>query len=156
LRELQEKDSLNKILFRLQELNNGSKPIFLKIAPDITLAQLDDIVEVVLETKIAGVIASNTTISREGLRTPNSELQTIGNGGLSGKPLAKASTEVIRYLSLKSQGKFSIIGCGGIFTGGDALEKINAGADLVQVYTGFIYEGPSLVKRICKKLSGDK
>lgn len=155
LRELQEKESLRKILFRLQELNSEqrSKPIFLKISPDLTLAQLDDIVEVVLETKIAGIIASNTTIARESLRTPNSRLQTIGNGGLSGKPLATASTEMIQYLSLKSQGKFSIIGCGGIFSANDALEKINAGADLVQIYTGFIYEGPGLVKKICRKLS---
>jgi dihydroorotate dehydrogenase len=165
LRELQEKDSLRKILSRLQEINIERapfpleragvrlKPIFLKISPDLTLAQLDDIVEVVLETKIAGVIASNTTITRENLQTSNSELQGIGNGGLSGKPLAKASTETIRYLSLKAQGKFSIIGCGGIFSAGDAVEKINAGADLVQVYTGFIYEGPSLVKKICNKLS---
>src|SRR5687767_9827692 len=153
LRELQEKDSLQKILFRLQGINPERKPVFLKISPDLTLAQLDDIVEVVLQTKIAGVIASNTTIARENLRTTDSELQTIGNGGLSGKPLAKASTEMIRYLSLKSQGKFSIIGCGGIFSASDAIEKINAGADLVQVYTGFIYEGPLLVKKICKKLS---
>ena len=165
LRELQEKDVLRKILVRLQEINTertpspleragvGPKPIFLKISPDLTVAQLDDIVEVVLETKIAGVIASNTTILHKGLRTPNSELQTIGNGGLSGKPLAKASTEMIRYLSLKSQGKFVIIGCGGIFSVNDALEKINAGAHLVQLYTGFIYEGPALVKSICKKLS---
>ena len=128
------------------------KSIFLKISPDLTLAQLDDIVEVVLETKIAGVIASNTTISRERLRTPNSQLQTIGNGGLSGRPLTTPSTEMIRYLSLKAQGKFTIIGCGGIFSAGDALEKINAGAELVQVYTGFIYEGPSMVKKISKKL----
>lgn len=155
LRELQEKDSLRKILFRLQEINSeqSRKPIFLKISPDLTLAQLDDIVEVVLETKIAGVIASNTTVSRGELQTSSHKLKTIGNGGLSGKPLAKPSTEMIRYLSLKAQGKFSIIGCGGIFSESDALEKINAGADLVQVYTGFIYEGPSLVRKICKKLS---
>ncbi len=155
LRELQEKEALRKILFRLQEINSEErrKPIFLKISPDLTLSQLDDIVEVVLETKIAGVIGSNTTIAREHLRTPKPQLLTIGNGGLSGRPLAKSSTEMIRYLSLKAQGKFSIIGCGGIFSGNDALEKINAGADLVQLYTGFIYEGPSLVKKICKKLS---
>jgi dihydroorotate dehydrogenase len=153
LRELQEKDSLHKILLRLQGINPERKPVFLKISPDLTLAQLDDIVEVVLETKIAGIIASNTTVVRENLRTPNSKLGAIGNGGLSGKPLAKASTEMLRYLSLKSQGKFSIIGCGGIFSASDAVEKINAGADLVQIYTGFIYEGPSIVRRICDKLS---
>jgi dihydroorotate dehydrogenase len=156
LRELQEKEALRKILFRLQEINSElrRKPIFLKISPDLTLAQLDDIVEVVVETKIAGVIASNTTIAREHLRTPNARLLAIGNGGLSGKPLAKPSTEMIRYLSLKAQGKFFIIGCGGIFSGNDAIEKINAGAVLVQLYTGFIYEGPSLVRKICRKLSG--
>jgi len=156
---------LRKILVRLQGINAEQtpsplervgmmpKPIFLKISPDLTLAQLDDIVEVVVETNIAGVIASNTTISRNELQTSDLKLQTIGNGGLSGKPLAKASTEMIRYLSLKSQGNFSIIGCGGIFSANDAVEKINAGAHLVQLYTGFIYEGPLLVKRICKKLS---
>lgn len=158
LRELQEKEELRKILFRLQKVNSERagvrlKPIFLKISPDLTLAQLDDIVEVVLETKIAGIIASNTTITRENLRTPDSRLLAIGSGGLSGRPLTTPGTEMIRYLSLKAQGKFSIIGCGGIFSANDALEKINAGAELVQVYTGFIYEGPSLVKRICKKLS---
>ena len=153
LRELQEKDSLQKILVRLQEINPERRPIFLKISPDLSLSQLDDIVEVVLETKIAGVIASNTTVTRENLSTPGPELQAIGNGGLSGKPLTKASTGVIRYLSLKAHGQFSIIGCGGIFSANDAIEKMNAGADLLQLYTGFIYEGPSLVKRICKRLS---
>ena len=165
LRELHEKDALRKILFRLQEINSKQtpspleragvrqKPIFLKISPDLTIAQLDDIVEVVLETKIAGVIASNTTISREKLQTSNLKLQTIGAGGLSGKPLTTSSTEMIRYLSLKAQGKFSIIGCGGIFSANDALEKVNAGAELVQLYTGFIYEGPSLIQKICRRLS---
>ncbi|HLG34462.1 MAG TPA: quinone-dependent dihydroorotate dehydrogenase [Bacteroidia bacterium] len=159
LRDLQEKEPLKNILARLMELNkelqieNNLKPIFLKISPDLTLAQLDDIVEVVLETKIAGVISSNTTNSREGLRTQNSKLETIGSGGLSGRPLTNASTEMIRYLSLEAQEKFSIIGCGGIFSANDALEKINAGADLVQLYTGFIYEGPSLIKKISRWLS---
>jgi dihydroorotate dehydrogenase len=174
LRELQEKIPLKNILERLMKLNeelrieNGKqlaakilaqaspsfgeqKPIFLKISPDLTLSQLEDIVEVVLETKIAGVIAANTTIAREGLRTANWKLETIGDGGLSGKPLTNASTEMIRYLSLEAQGRFSIIGCGGIFSANDALEKINAGADLIQLYTGFIYEGPSLIKKICRK-----
>jgi dihydroorotate dehydrogenase len=167
LRELQEKNSLRKILSQLNkvksEMGNGksgeaadsqrSVPVFLKISPDLTLAQLDDIVEVVLETKIAGVIATNTTISRDRLRTPNSRLQTIGQGGLSGKPVSQASTETIRYIALKAQGRFSIIGCGGIFSANDAVEKINNGAGLVQVYTGFIYEGPALIKQIAEKLS---
>ena len=159
LRELQEKEPLKNILSKLTVLNSELlttgkvKPIFLKIAPDLTLAQLDDIVEVVLETKIAGVIATNTSISRENLSTLNSRLDVIGAGGVSGKPVSKASTEIIRYLSLKAQGRFSIIGCGGIFSANDAMEKMNAGASLVQVYTGFIYEGPSLIKKICQKLS---
>ena len=162
LRELQEKEPLKNILLKLMHLgeelsseSNASnrKPIFLKISPDLTLAQLDDIVEVVLETKIAGVIASNTTIGRENLKTPGTRLQAIGSGGLSGRPLTKAGTEIVRYLSLKAQGKFSIIGSGGIFSANDAMEKIKAGADLVQLYTGFIYEGPSIVKRISSKLA---
>ncbi|MBK5284929.1 MAG: quinone-dependent dihydroorotate dehydrogenase [Bacteroidia bacterium] len=164
LRELQEKEPLKNILTRLMMLNHelqnsdskslnlNSKPILLKISPDLTLEQLDDIIKVVIETKIAGVIASNTTVSRERLQTPDSRLQAIGNGGLSGKPLANSSTEIIRYLSLKAQGNFSIIGCGGIFSEKDALEKIIGGAILIQIYTGFIYEGPSLVKNICRKL----
>jgi dihydroorotate dehydrogenase len=159
LRELQEKAPLKNILSRLIKLNSElqatgkNKPIFLKISPDLTLAQLDDIVEVVLETKIAGVIATNTTISRDGLRTSNFRIQTIGAGGLSGKPISDASTEMIRYLSLKVQDRFSIIGCGGIFSENDALEKVNAGAKLIQIYTGFIYEGPSLIRKISRKLS---
>jgi len=164
LRELQEKEPLKNILTGLMMLNRelqisdtktfnlNSKPILLKISPDLTLEQLDDIIEVVIETKIAGVIASNTTISRERLRTPDIKLGVIGNGGLSGKPLTNSSTEIIRYLSLKAQGNFSIIGCGGIFSEKDALEKIIGGAILIQIYTGFIYEGPSLVKNICRKL----
>lgn len=169
LRELQEKYALRKILTQLQKINSEltpspsestetsggvrHKPIFLKISPDLTLAQLDEIIEVVMETKIAGVIAANTTIAREGLRTPDSRFNTIGAGGLSGKPLTEPSTEMIRYIALEAQGKFSIIGCGGIFSANDALEKINAGAELVQLYTGFIYEGPSLIKNIARKLS---
>ena len=129
---------------------NSSKPVFLKIAPDLTNSQLDDIVEIVTETKIAGVIGTNTTISREGLVTPKEQLEKIGAGGVSGKPLTKRSTEVIRYLHTKGEGKFPIIGVGGIHSAEDALEKLEAGAVLVQVYTGFIYEGPKLVKRINK------
>jgi dihydroorotate dehydrogenase len=159
LRELQEKEPLKRILNRLQELNNqlgnGSrKPLLLKIAPDLTNEQLDEIVEVVLETKLDGVIATNTTISRENLKTSASELESMGAGGLSGKPLSNRSTEVIKYIASKSQKRFAIIGSGGIHSPEDAMEKLNAGADLIQLYTGFIYEGPALVKRILKRLAG--
>ncbi len=151
LRELQEKEPLKKLLHtlennKLQEANH--KPILLKIAPDLTDDQLIDIIDIVNETKIAGVIATNTTISREGLQSENkSEM-----GGLSGKPLTKRSTEVIRFLAEKSNKSFPIIGVGGIHTAEDAMEKLNAGASLVQLYTGFIYEGPALVKAINKKI----
>lgn len=151
LRELQEKGPLKNILATLQSRNqkNGtSRPILLKIAPDLTDSQLDDIVEIVTETGIAGVIATNTTIAREGL-TSNMKNE---NGGLSGKPLTKRSTEVIRYLSEKSNKSFPIIGVGGIHSPEDAIDKLNAGASLIQIYTGFIYEGPGLIKRINKKL----
>jgi dihydroorotate dehydrogenase len=151
LRELQDKKPLTELLQTLQNQNNAKqkqKPILLKIAPDLTNEQLLDIIDIVNETKIAGVIATNTTISREGLQSENkSEM-----GGLSGKPLAKRSTEVIRFLSEKSNKSFPIIGVGGIHTAEDAIEKLNAGASLVQLYTGFIYEGPALVKAINKKI----
>lgn len=155
LRDLQEKEPLKKLLHSLMNENRKkqqSKPILLKIAPDLTESQLDDIIEIVSETQIYGVIATNTTISRSGLQTDASEVEKIGMGGLSGKPLAQRSTEVIRYLAEKSGKSFPIIGVGGIHSPEDALEKIKAGADLVQLYTGFIYEGPGLVKRINQKL----
>lgn len=161
LRDLQEKEPLKKILLRLQKVNMelGSKglrkPILLKIAPDLTDEQLNDIIEIILETKLDGVVATNTTISRSELRTSEPKLKTIGSGGLSGKPLAKRSTEVIRYLHTKSAGKFSIIGVGGIHSPEDAIEKLNAGASLIQLYTGFVYEGPGLVKRINQAVSGE-
>ncbi|MGB3066803.1 quinone-dependent dihydroorotate dehydrogenase [Sphingobacterium thalpophilum] len=151
LRDLQEKEPLKNILNTLQELNNtkiAPKPILLKIAPDLTDSQLDDIVEIVLETKIAGVIATNTTISRDGLKSPVALTQEAG--GVSGRPLTKRSTEVIRYLSDRSNRAFPIIGVGGIHSAKDAIEKLEAGASLIQVYTGFIYEGPGLVANICK------
>lgn len=147
LRALQEKEPLIHILKTLQEKNikkNKPKPILLKIAPDLTQGQLADIVEIVTETNIAGVIATNTTISREGVSGTNSR----ETGGLSGKPLTQRSTEVIRFLSEKSRRAFPIIGVGGIHSAEDALEKLDAGATLVQLYTGFIYEGPRLIKRI--------
>lgn len=147
LRELQDKKPLMQLLDSLQKLNHAKpnpKPILLKIAPDLTDEQLLDIIEIVQSTKIDGVIATNTTISREGLQSENkSEM-----GGLSGKPLTKRSTEVIRFLAEKSGRSFPIIGVGGIHSAEDALEKLEAGASLVQLYTGFIYEGPALIKRI--------
>ena len=155
LRALQEKEPLKKLLSKLKDLNSqkkSPKPILLKIAPDLTNEQLNDIIEIARETKIDGVVATNTTITRENLRTPNSRLQTIGAGGLSGKPLTKRSTEVIKYLHEKSGGSFPIIASGGIHSVEDAIEKLNAGALLVQLYTGFIYEGPALVKKINKAI----
>ncbi|MGR3811590.1 quinone-dependent dihydroorotate dehydrogenase [Jiulongibacter sp. NS-SX5] len=153
LRELQDKEPLSRILHKLKELNAekaSQKPILLKIAPDLTDAQLDDIIEIVQTTGIDGLIATNTTIARTPLQSSKEEVENIGAGGLSGKPLTKRSTEVIRYLHEKSGGAFPIIGVGGIYTAEDAIEKLNAGAALVQVYSGFVYEGPSIVKNICK------
>ena len=155
LRDLQEKEPLMELLNRLQELNNlksNRKPVVLKIAPDLTNNQLDDIITIVTETKIDGVIATNTTIDRSGLRTDKSKLIAIGNGGISGRPLKQRSTEIIKYLSDKSNKTFPIIGVGGIHSAEDAIEKLEAGAALVQLYTGFIYEGPSLIKRINKAI----
>ena len=153
LRELQEKQPLTRLLQSLQQRNAQKprrKPILLKIAPDLTNAQLDDIVEIVLETRLDGVIATNTTLSRAGLSSPAALADQAG--GVSGEPLRQRSTEVVRYLHQKGQGRFVIIGVGGIRSPQDALEKLQAGADLIQVYTGFIYEGPSQVKKICKYL----
>ncbi|AFU69787.1 dihydroorotate dehydrogenase PyrD [Psychroflexus torquis ATCC 700755] len=147
LRALQDKEPLQKLLNHLQAKNGKKpkpKPILLKIAPDLSEEQLMDIIDIVISSKIAGVIATNTTISREGL----SSIHKDEAGGLSGKPLTKSSTEVIRFLSTKSSKAFPIIGVGGIMTPQDALEKLDAGASLVQLYTGFVYEGPSLIKAI--------
>ena len=149
LRALQDKEPLTKLLQTLKIENSKrpvSKPILLKIAPDLTNEQLMDIIDIVAETKIDGVIATNTTISRDGL-TSNNKTET---GGLSGKPLTNRSTEVIKFLADKSNKAFPIIGVGGIHSAQDALEKLEAGADLVQLYTGFIYEGPKLIKDINK------
>ena len=171
LRDLQEKEPLMKILTALRNrqwvvsdgqsiINQKSKiknqkskkPILLKIAPDLTDGQLDDIIEIVIGSGIDGVIATNTTISRDNLETNASEVQKMGAGGLSGKPLTSRSTEVIRYLSEKSNRAFPIIGVGGIHSPEDALEKLRAGASLIQLYTGFIYEGPDLIRRINKSI----
>ncbi len=155
LRELQEKEPLKNLLSQLMDQNNlkeKPKPILLKIAPDLTDSQLDDIIEIVEVTKIAGVIATNTTICRENLKAESADLERIGAGGLSGKPLKSRSTEVIRYLHQKSNAAFPIIGVGGIMSAQDALDKLDAGASLIQLYTGFIYEGPGLIKKINKAL----
>jgi dihydroorotate dehydrogenase len=156
LRELQEKDSLNKILSHLQTINKqktSPKPILLKIAPDLTNSQIDDVISLALEINLDGLVATNTTISRENLSdVPAEKINAIGAGGLSGKPLKERSTEVIKYISDKTNGSIPIIASGGIFTAEDAKEKLNAGAALVQVWTGFIYEGPGIVKNICKGL----
>jgi len=155
LRALQDKEPLTQLLQTLQNKNLAKpkqKPILLKIAPDLTDEQLLDIIDIINETKIAGVIATNTTISREGLQSENKDEM----GGLSGKPLTKRSTEVIRFLSEKSNKSFPIIGVGGIHSAEDAIEKLEAGASLIQLYTGFIYEGPSLIKKINKKILAKK
>lgn len=155
LRELQDKKPLTELLLRLQDINKelgGNKPVLLKIAPDLTNEQLDDIISIIGETGMAGVVATNTTIERSNLTADTETITSIGAGGLSGKPLRARSTEVIRYIRQKSGGSIPIIAAGGVFTAEDAREKLDAGASLVQVYTGFIYEGPAIVKKICRGL----
>lgn len=153
--KLNDKDYLLELINNVQKANktfDKQKPILLKIAPDLNNVQLDEIIELVLETKLDGVIASNTSMDRSGLKASKALLETIGNGGLSGQPVKEKSTAVIKYLADKSNKAFPIIGVGGIHSAKDALDKIEAGADLVQIYTGFIYEGPSLIKKINKAL----
>lgn len=155
LRELQEKESLRKILMHLQMINNGkaqSKPILLKIAPDLTEEQINDVIDLSMEIKLDGLVATNTTISREYLVTMPGVIQEIGMGGLSGKPLRQKSTAVLRYITQKTNGEIPVIASGGIFTGEDADEKFEAGARLVQIWTGFIYEGPGVVRKICHSM----
>ena len=155
LRELQEKDSLHKILTNLQMHNSKyplQHPLFLKLAPDLSFEQLDEVIALVMEIKLDGLIIANTTINRADLKTNQEELNKIGAGGLSGEPLGSRSTELVKYITGKSDGRIHIIASGGIFSADDARTKINAGASLVQVWTGFIYEGPSIVKNICKGL----
>lgn len=157
--KLQDKDFLVDLLSTLIERNktfDKRRPILLKIAPDLNPIQLDEVIEIVLESEIDGIIASNTSVSRANLKTSEAELKAIGNGGLSGKPLTDKSTAVIRYLSEKSNKAFPIIGVGGIHSAQDALDKLAAGADLVQVYTGFIYEGPNLVRDINRTVLNQK
>ena len=179
LRELQEKDSLRKILTHLQQLNMAmansqlsmgeienplltiehshkhslQKPILLKIAPDLTQSQIDDVIDLAMEIKLDGLVATNTTISRELLAAGNEKIQKIGTGGLSGLPVKEKSTSIVQYITDKTKGQIPIIASGGIFTGDDAREKVKAGASLVQVWTGFIYEGPMIAKNICQYLA---
>ena len=151
LRSLQEKEPLTYLLQTLKNLNikkEAPKPILLKIAPDLTNNQLLDIIEIINSVKIDGVIATNTTLSREGLKSKYKNQM----GGLSGKPITNRSTEIIRFLSENSNKSFPIIGVGGIHSPKDAIDKLDAGADLIQLYTGFVYEGPSMIKRINKVL----
>ncbi len=160
LRELQEKESLRKILSKLQVINklkDHPKPILLKIAPDLTNEQLNDIAELALELSLDGFVATNTTISRDGLHPESLRLaEEFGAGGLSGWPLRQRSTDVVRYLAEKTGHNIPIIGSGGIMTGVDASEKMSAGASLVQVYTGFVYVGPHIVYKILKDLHGNQ
>lgn len=157
LRELQEKESLKKILFHLQMVNNGkaqAKPILLKISPDLTRDQLDDVISLAMEINLDGLVVTNTTTSRE--LPGNIELQPKEleeHGGLSGMPLFKRSTEILQYIHEKTGGRMPLIASGGIFNSRDAREKLDKGATLLQVWTGFIYEGPRIVKKICKNLS---
>ena len=156
LRELQEKDALKKILVNLQTLNEGlelKRPILLKIAPDLTSEQIDDVISLAKEINLDGLVASNTTISRDGLITDPEQVRQIGMGGLSGKPLTSRATEVIRYIHLKTNGAIPVIGSGGIFAPSDATDKLSAGASLLEVWTGFIYEGPFIVKRIANTVN---
>lgn len=155
LRDLQDKEPLTLLLQTLKSENESKtikKPILLKIAPDLTDSQLDDIIDIMTNVKIDGIIASNTTISRADLKTSEFRVASLGAGGISGKPVKNRSTEVIRYLATKSNHSFPIIGVGGIHSASDAIEKLDAGASLIQIYTGFIYEGPSLVKKINRAL----
>lgn len=155
LRELQDKKPLISLLQQVQARNlarPAPRPLLLKIAPDLTDAQLDDILEIARETKLSGLVATNTTIGRGGLTTPAAAVGALGAGGLSGRPLRARATEVIRYLHRRSGGELPIVGAGGIHSAQDALEKLEAGAALVQLYTGFVYEGPALVQRINRAL----
>ena len=160
LRELQQKDFLRKILTNLQNINQEKmqagakkpKPLLLKISPDLTIPEIDDIIELAMEIKLDGIIAANTTTSRENLLTGKAALTKIGAGGLSGKPLQQASANMVLHITKNTNNKLPVIASGGIFNGADATEKLNAGAILLQVWTGFIYEGPSVVKNICSNL----
>lgn len=155
LSELQDKEMLKDILLRLSEIRSSKdkkKPILVKISPDLNSQQIDDVLELIYLYGIDGIVATNTTISRDNLKTGTGLIEKIGSGGLSGKPIRQKSTEIIRYLAEKTKGELIIVGVGGIFSAEDAIEKIHAGAHLIQIYTGFIYEGPAIVKKINKAL----
>jgi len=155
LRALQEKEPLQALLMHLQNLNLSypkPKPILLKIAPDLNESQLDDVIDIVQTVRLSGIVATNTTIHREGLTADKKMIEDTGAGGVSGKPLKQRSTEIIKYIHQKSEGKIPMIAVGGIFNGDDAREKLEAGASLVQVYTGFIYQGPAIAKNICNSI----
>lgn len=155
LRALQEKEPLTQLLSLLQSENakmQAKKPILLKIAPDLNSNELDDVIEVVQTCKLDGIVATNTTLDRSNLKASIEQTDAIGAGGVSGKPLTKKSTEIIRYIHQKTNGKIPIIGVGGIHSAQDAIDKLNAGASLVQLYTGFIYEGPALIKKINQEI----
>lgn len=159
LRALQEKDALKTILTHLQERNKDfakPKPILLKIAPDLGWEEIDDVIDLAQEIKLDGLVAANTTINRKGLQTTDEELEKIGMGGLSGKPLQARATEIVRYISQKTNNTLPIIGSGGIDNATSANEKFTAGASLIEVWTGFIYEGPTIVQKICRKLAQPK
>lgn len=156
LSELQDKEQLRDILIRLAEIRSSKdirKPILVKISPDLNFTQIDDVLELILLTGMDGVVATNTTTSRENLLTAPELIERIGNGGLSGEPLRTRSTEIIKYIAEKSGGKVTIIGSGGIMSPEDAIEKFSVGAQLLEIYTGFIYDGPGIVKRINKALT---
>ena len=153
LRALQEKDSLRKILSHLQTINRQHtvpKPLLLKIAPDLTREQIDDVIDLAMEIQLDGLVAANTTIGRAALATDTARLAAIGAGGLSGKPLTGCATDIVQYIYRQTNGRIPVIASGGVFTAGDAKEKLQAGAALVQVWTGFIYEGPGIVRNICE------
>jgi dihydroorotate dehydrogenase len=160
LHELQDKKALLSLLSDLTEIRKTKairKPILLKLSPDLNFMQIDDTLNIISQTGLDGVVATNTSISRKNLKTPDNEIENIGRGGLSGEPIREGSTEIIRYISQKTKGNLPIIGVGGIMNANDAIEKLNAGAHLIQIYTGFIYEGPNLIKAINKKiLQNDK
>lgn len=153
LRALQDKEPLTQLLATIQEYNYGSKPVFLKIAPDVTPEQLDEIIEIIHTTKLSGLIATNTTIQRDNLHDDDKiRASEIGAGGLSGAPLLDKSVDVVSYIRARSRGQFHIIGVGGISDGASGLRHLDAGADLIQVYTGLIYTGPSIVRMIVRDL----
>jgi len=155
LRKLQDQDSLEQILGRIMELREKKtekKPVLLKISPDLNEQQLDETLEIVSRLKLDGIVATNTTVSREGLKTPKEKIQAIGKGGMSGAPITSRSLEVVKYVHQKSKGKLPIIAVGGIMSVQDALNMLDAGASLIQIYTGFIYEGPGLARRINRAL----